>query len=160
MARHCFSWFSVFFFSRLILSLSFLYSSVSEALSTLSFSFLSELFFVHAKAGLALVSSAIHIFLRVRRIRRRKNTYGENSHVFMIGCQDSAAEFPYFEGHSLKYNFSLVHLSSNYKEDTITLSLSCTPFVTGYGGIFRRSQSRCYIKAVGIRAYARSKNLQ
>ena len=40
-------------FSCLILSLSFLYSSVSEALFALNFSFLSELFFVHAKAALA-----------------------------------------------------------------------------------------------------------
>ena len=43
-------------FSRLILSLSFLCSSVSEALLALSFSFLSERllsFFVHAKAALA-----------------------------------------------------------------------------------------------------------
>ena len=71
--RSCFSWSSVsddlFYsscsflvllpalsFSRLILSLSFLCSSVSEALFALSFSFLSErcLFvFVHAKAALA-----------------------------------------------------------------------------------------------------------
>ena len=42
VASHCFSWFSVFLFSRLILSLSFLCSSVSEALFALSFSFLSE----------------------------------------------------------------------------------------------------------------------
>ena len=27
---------------------------------------------------------------------RRKNTFGENSQVFMIRCQDSAAEFPNF----------------------------------------------------------------
>ena len=44
-------------FSRLILSLSFLCSSLSEALFALSFPFLSEhffgLFFVHAKAALA-----------------------------------------------------------------------------------------------------------
>ena len=73
VARRCFSWSSIsddlFFsscsflvlllalsFSRLILSLSFLCSSVSEALFGLSFSFLSErllLFFVHAKAALA-----------------------------------------------------------------------------------------------------------
>ena len=71
MARHCFSWSSVsddlFFsfcsclvlllalsFSCLILSLSFLCSSVTEALFALSFSFLSErFFFVHAKAALA-----------------------------------------------------------------------------------------------------------
>ena len=42
VARRCFLWFSVFLCSRLILSLSFLYSSVSEALFALSFSFLSE----------------------------------------------------------------------------------------------------------------------
>ena len=54
VARRCFSWFSVFLFSRLILSLSFLCSSVSEALFALSFSFLSEhFFFIHAKAALA-----------------------------------------------------------------------------------------------------------
>ena len=77
VARCCFLWSSVsgdFFysscnflglllalsFSRLILSLSFLYISVSEALFALSFSFLSERFccfsasfFVHAKAALA-----------------------------------------------------------------------------------------------------------
>ena len=47
----CLLWFSVFLFSRLILSLSFLYSSVSEALLSLSFfSFLSERFFL-AKAA-------------------------------------------------------------------------------------------------------------
>ena len=43
VARRCFLWFSVFLFSRLIFSLSFLYSSVSE-LFALSFSFLSERF--------------------------------------------------------------------------------------------------------------------
>ena len=54
VARHCFSWFSIFSFSCLILRLSFLCSSVSEALFALSFSFLSErFFFVHAKAALA-----------------------------------------------------------------------------------------------------------
>ena len=74
VARRCFSWFSVsddlFFpscsflvlllalsFSRLILSLFFLCSSVSEALFALSVSFLSErycfVFFVHVKAALA-----------------------------------------------------------------------------------------------------------
>ena len=54
VARRCFSWFSIFSFSRLIFSLSFLCSSVSEALFALSFSFLSEcFFFVHAKAALA-----------------------------------------------------------------------------------------------------------
>ena len=67
-ARRCFLWFSVsddsFFpslvlllalsFSRLILSLSILCSSVSEALFASSLSFLSELlFFVHAKAAQA-----------------------------------------------------------------------------------------------------------
>ena len=47
-------WFSILSFSRLILSLPFLCSSVSEALLALSFSFLSErFFFVHAKAVLA-----------------------------------------------------------------------------------------------------------
>ena len=68
VARHCFSWSSVsddLFFSScsffvslsvlsLILSLSFLCSSVSEVLFALSLSFLSErVFFVHAKATLA-----------------------------------------------------------------------------------------------------------
>ena len=69
VVRRCFSWPSVFndhfysscsflvlllalSFSRLILSLSFLCCSVSEALFTLIFSFLSERFFVHAKAAL------------------------------------------------------------------------------------------------------------
>ena len=42
VASRCFLWFSVFLCLRLILSLSFLYSSVSEALFALSFSFLSE----------------------------------------------------------------------------------------------------------------------
>ena len=68
VARHCFLWSSVsddlFFsscsvfgslsFSCLIVSLSFLFSSTSEALFALSFSFLSEhlmLLFVHAKAA-------------------------------------------------------------------------------------------------------------
>ena len=41
VARRCFLWFSVFFCSRLILRLSFLYSVVPEALFALSFSFLS-----------------------------------------------------------------------------------------------------------------------
>ena len=71
VARRCLSWASasedLFFplvlllslsFSRLILSLSFLCSSVSEALFALRFSFLSErgffgFFFVHAKVALA-----------------------------------------------------------------------------------------------------------
>ena len=73
MARHYFSWSSVsddlflsscsflvlllaLSFSRLVLSISFLCSSVSEARFALCFSFLSEcllLFFVHAKAVLA-----------------------------------------------------------------------------------------------------------
>ena len=45
VSRRCYSWFSVFLFSRLILSILFL---------ALSFSFLSEcFFFVHAKAALA-----------------------------------------------------------------------------------------------------------
>ena len=43
--RHCFLSFYVFLFSCLILSLSFLYSSVSEALLALSFLFLSECYF-------------------------------------------------------------------------------------------------------------------
>ena len=72
VARRCFSWSSasdylsysssffvlllVLSFSHIILSLSFLCSSVSEALFALSFSFLSErsissFFFVHAKAA-------------------------------------------------------------------------------------------------------------
>ena len=46
--RFSFSWFSVFLFSHHILSLSFLCSSVSEALFVLSFSFLSESLFVMA----------------------------------------------------------------------------------------------------------------
>ena len=51
VARRCFLW---FLFSRLILRLSFLCSSVAEGLFTLSFPFLSErFFFVHAKAALA-----------------------------------------------------------------------------------------------------------
>ena len=46
--------FSIFTFSRLILSHSFLSSSVSDTLFGLSFSFLSEcFFFVHAKTALA-----------------------------------------------------------------------------------------------------------
>ena len=54
VAKHSFSWFSIFSFSRLILSFSFLCSSVSEAPFALSFSFLSEhFFFVHVKAALA-----------------------------------------------------------------------------------------------------------
>ena len=54
VARRYLSWFSILSFSRLILSLPFLCSSVSEALLPLSFSFLSERFiFVHAKAALA-----------------------------------------------------------------------------------------------------------
>ena len=62
VARRCFSWFSIFSFSCLILSLSFLYSSVSEALFALSFSFLSErFFFVHAKAALCLFLSFFFI---------------------------------------------------------------------------------------------------
>ena len=56
--RCCFSWFSIFSFSRLILSLSLICSSVSETLFALGFSFLSEHFFlVHAKAALALAYS-------------------------------------------------------------------------------------------------------
>ena len=42
VARRLFLWFSVFLCSCLILSISFLYYSVSEALFALSFSFLSE----------------------------------------------------------------------------------------------------------------------
>ena len=54
VARICFSWSSVFLFSRLILSLSFLCYSVCDALFALSFSFLSErFFFVHAKSAVA-----------------------------------------------------------------------------------------------------------
>ena len=53
MAERLFLWSSISF-SRLILSLSFLCSSVYEALFALSFSFLSERFSsVHAKAALA-----------------------------------------------------------------------------------------------------------
>ena len=55
VARSCFSWFSVFFFSRLILGLSFLYVLQSLMLYLLNFSFISErLFFVHAKSALVL----------------------------------------------------------------------------------------------------------
>ena len=62
VARRCFSWFSIFSFSCLILSLSFLCSSVSEALFALCFSFLSECFlFVHAKAALCLFLSLFFI---------------------------------------------------------------------------------------------------
>ena len=50
VARHYFLWFSVFLCSRLILSLSFLYSSVSEAQFALSFSFLSEHCITYAHA--------------------------------------------------------------------------------------------------------------
>ena len=57
VARRCFSWFSIFTFSRLILSPSFLCSSVSDALFALSFLCLSErFFFIHAKAVLAYVT--------------------------------------------------------------------------------------------------------
>ena len=42
VASRCFLWFTVFLCLRLIPSLSFLYSSVSEVLFALSFSFLSE----------------------------------------------------------------------------------------------------------------------
>ena len=53
VARRCFLWFSVFLFSRLILSFFFPVSSVAEAPFSLSFPFLSErFFFVHAKAAL------------------------------------------------------------------------------------------------------------
>ena len=56
VAKCCFSWFSIYSFSYsfLIISHSFLCSSVSEALFALSFSFfLSERFFLaHAKAAL------------------------------------------------------------------------------------------------------------
>ena len=74
VSRRCFSWTSVsgdlFFsscsflvlllalsFSRLIISLSLLCSSVSEALFTLSFSFLSEylFLFVHAKTAVVYI---------------------------------------------------------------------------------------------------------
>ena len=40
VARRCFSWFNIFTFSLLILSLSFFCSSVSDALFPLSFSFI------------------------------------------------------------------------------------------------------------------------
>ena len=54
VGKRCYSWFSVFLFSHLILSISFLCSSITEALFALSFSFLSDcFFFVHAKAALA-----------------------------------------------------------------------------------------------------------
>ena len=48
-------------------------------------------------------------------------------------------------------------LRSNYQEDTVTLS-SCTPFVTGYGDIFRRSHSS-YIKSVEELGYWRQQEL-
>ena len=61
LARHCFSWFFYFLISRLILSLSFLCSSVSEALFALSFSFLSErFFFIHAKVTLAYSHTCVN----------------------------------------------------------------------------------------------------
>ena len=54
VGRRCYSWFSVILFSRLILSISLLCSSITEALFALSFSFLSEhFFFVCAKVALA-----------------------------------------------------------------------------------------------------------
>ena len=54
VARRRVSWVCIFSFSHLILSLSLICSSVSEALFALGFSFLSEHFFlVHAKAALA-----------------------------------------------------------------------------------------------------------
>ena len=61
VARRCFSWFSIFSFSRLILSLSFLCFSVSESLLALNFSYLSErVFFVHTKATLAYSWNEYH----------------------------------------------------------------------------------------------------
>ena len=49
-----FLWLSIFSFSHLILNPQPFFSSISEALFALSFSFLSEhFFFVHAKAALA-----------------------------------------------------------------------------------------------------------
>ena len=60
VARRCFSWFYVFLFSHLILSFSFLCSSVSEALFALSFSFLNErFFFIHAKAALEMNNKGV-----------------------------------------------------------------------------------------------------
>ena len=51
VAKRCFSWFPIFSFSCLKLIVTFLCSSVSEALVALGFSFLSERFFLdHAKA--------------------------------------------------------------------------------------------------------------
>ena len=59
MAKRWFLWSSISF-SRLILSLSFLCSSVYEALFDLSFSFLSERFSsVHAKAALAYNNTGV-----------------------------------------------------------------------------------------------------
>ena len=49
VGSRCYSWFSVFLLSRLILSISFLCSSITEALFALSECF----FLVHAKAALA-----------------------------------------------------------------------------------------------------------
>ena len=54
IGQGCFSWFSIFSFSRPILSLSFHCSSVPEALFALNLLILREcFFFVHAKATLA-----------------------------------------------------------------------------------------------------------
>ena len=59
VAKRCFSFFSTCSFSRLILSLSFLCSSVSEALA-ISFSFLSERFFLAASfSSHVLLSSSV-----------------------------------------------------------------------------------------------------
>ena len=70
VARCCFSWFSVFLFSRLILSLSLL-CSVSEALFALSFSFLSEsIFFIHAKAALAYTVKLVMLMGVIGRAKR------------------------------------------------------------------------------------------
>ena len=65
VARRCFSCFSFFSFSRLILSLSFLCSSVSEALFVLSFSCLSEHFFFNRP----------HLTLSIRVFGPRNSAY-------------------------------------------------------------------------------------
>ena len=60
VARRCFLWFYVSSFSCLILSFSFLCSSVSEALFALSLSFLSErFFFIHPKAALEMNNTGV-----------------------------------------------------------------------------------------------------
>ena len=80
VARRCFSWFSIFSFSRLILSLSFLCSSVSEALFALSFSYLSEhFFFIYAKAALVYSRNDKHgLTLSMRVLGPQNSAYAIN----------------------------------------------------------------------------------